>query len=122
MDKYPSNSKRKGGGNSPKLVDKKVERVIKGGLVERKKPILVRIFGDNTKSVGHYILWDVLIPASKNTITEMISNGIEMLLYGEPRGNIRRDRGRSYVSYTGYYKDRDRPNNQRIERTRNRHR
>lgn len=118
MNEFPRNSlTKKGGGNSPKVV----KRVIKGGIVERKKPLLMRAFGENTRSVGNYILWDVLIPALKNTITDMVNNGIEMLMFGEPRGNIRRDRGRSYVSYSGFYKDRDREE-RRIDRTRNRHR
>ena len=40
-------------------------------------------------------------------ITDTVSNGIEMLLFGQTRGSrTRRDRGRSYVSYSNYYKDR----------------
>lgn len=118
---YPSNSRRSKRGSDEEPQRKL--KVIKGNIVERKKPLLMRIFGENTKSVGNYILWDVLIPAGKNTITEMISNGIEMLLYGEPRSNVRRDRGRSYVSYNSYYKDRDRePDSRRLEIGKNRHR
>jgi len=53
----------------------------------------------------------------------MISNGVEMLIYGESRpSNLRRDRGRSYVSYSSYYRERNRPTEERDHRSRDRHR
>ena len=102
----------------------KLTKVTTGTLIKRRKPFLVRVFGENAGSVGDYILFDVLVPAAKNTISDIISNGIEMLLYGEPRqSNIRRDRGKSYVSYTNYYDKRDkRSDRERIDRNRARHR
>lgn len=111
---YPSNSRKSREpeeGSQKKLVKK----VISGRVTKRQKPLLMRIFGDNTKSVGSYILWDVLIPAAKNTITEMISNGIEMLVYGEPRSSsrLRRDRGTSYVSYGSFSREKDRDRDRR---------
>lgn len=103
---------------------KKVSKVITGKIIERKKSFLDKVgavfFGDDTKSVGSYIMYDVLIPAAKNTISEMVSSGIEMLLFGEARGSsTRRDKGKSYVSYNSLYRDRDRsrPDNYRIRST-----
>lgn len=102
-------------GNSilPKKVEiepsnqKKVEKVATARLLKKKKTFMETIFGEHAKDVGDYILFDVLIPAAKNTISDIISNGIEMILYGEPRSDRRRDKNRSYVSYTKFY-DRDR--------------
>lgn len=74
------------------------------------------VFADDTKSVGNYILYDILLPAAKSMISEMVGGGIEMLLFGERRGgkNIRRDGGRSTVtSYGEYYND-DRNTRSRI--------
>ena len=74
-------------------------------------------FWENVKSVTSYIFLDVLVPAAKSTISDMMSNGVDMLLYGEPRAKRRddRDRGRTVVSYDRYSdRDRDRPR----ERTR----
>lgn len=129
MDDYPSNSRRLTTGRiiSPqnKLKERKViQQVTKGQIIKREKPLLIRMFGENTNSIGNYILWDVLIPAAKNTITAIISDGIEMLMYGEPRkgGNIRRDRERSYVSYSGFYKDREHVHTDRISINKSRHR
>lgn len=67
--------------------------------------------GDNTQNVGSYILYEVLLPAAKETIQSMVTTGIEMILFGEAgRGRSRdRDKERSRVSYTSYYKgERDR--------------
>ena len=104
---FPSNSK---------AIEKKKEKeatrkVTKAVVVEKNKPLLVRMFGDHMQQVGTYIIWDVLLPAAKSTISDIISNGIEMVLYGEPgtkrRGSrLHRDRDRSYVSYNSMY---DRP-------------
>lgn len=111
---YPGNSHRErmleSEENEP---ERKVTKVVTGKVRERKKSFLDKVgnvlFGDDTKSVGSYIMWDVLIPAAKNTISEMVSSGIEMLLFGEARGSsTRRDKGKSYVSYNSLYRDRDR--------------
>lgn len=60
-----------------------------------------------------YILNEVLIPAAKTTIQEMVTSGIGMVLFGEAgRGDRNRDRGKSYVSYNKKYRssiDEDRP-------------
>lgn len=38
--------------------------------------------GEDFNMVGDYLLWEVLIPAAKDTISEMVSTGIKRLLYG----------------------------------------
>lgn len=65
-------------------------------------------FGENVENVGEYMLFDVAIPAFKATISDMIGNGIEVLLFGESRG--RRGRGgNNYSSYASLSRsDRDR--------------
>lgn len=77
-----------------------------------KKKSEIRKFTDvfvaeDVTSVKDYIVNDVLIPAAKKAISDIITNGIEMLLYGEVKGK-NRDRGNGRVSYTKYYeRDRD---------------
>lgn len=90
---------------------KKEGRVVKGVVRQRKAPFLDRIFGGETaKSIGEYIIWDVLIPAAKSTFSDIVSNTIEMALYGETgakRSNrLRRDRDRTIVSYNSMYNKR----------------
>ena len=78
------------------------------------------IIGEESgENVTDYILQEVLIPAGKSTIQDMVTSGIEMLLFGETSGRrgSRRDRehGRTIVSYGSYYKsDRDRREYKRV--------
>lgn len=85
---------------------KKNKRIVKSAVTIRKKPLGRRIHeaivgtDDDGGSVGNYILYDVLIPAAKSTIFEMITGGVEMRLFGTTKGTrTRRDRGKSFVSY-----------------------
>ena len=71
-------------------------------------------------SVKDYIIFDVAVPALKGLITDAITGGLEMILYGERRGQrTSRDRGRSYVNYSSYSsssRDRDRDDRGRNRR------
>lgn len=85
---------------------KKIQPVAKG---KTKKKSEVKKFADifvaeDVTSVKNYIINDVLIPAAKKAISDIVTNGIDMLLYGEAKGRSRdRDRSSSRVSYTKYY-------------------
>lgn len=106
LDKtYPANSRtvrrRKDG---EEIKEKKVEKVICGTVVQKKKGLFKKItetfIEDDSKSVGDYVIHDVMVPAAKSMVSDMISGGIEMLLFGGRRGSrTMRDRGRSYVNY-----------------------
>lgn len=122
-EKYPSNSLKK------RIIpvegeEKKLEKIITGNVVKKKKPFFKRVaevfIGEDVGNVGSYIVWDVLIPAFKSTVSEMVTSGVEMLMFGEARSSrTRRERGKSYVSYDkAYYgSDRNRPRtNERRER------
>lgn len=103
-EEYPSNSLSK------KSERRVVRRVTKGRVGARKKPLISRIFGgDLGKAIGTFVLSEVLIPAAKSTLSDVVDNVKEMMLYGEPqRRGGRRDRGdRSYVSYSSYYRERE---------------
>lgn len=122
---FPSNShKRK---EETKKPEKKVEKVTSGKVVKQKKTLGKKFtetfLGDNIESVSSYIIYDVIIPAAKNMVSDTVSNGIEMLLFGQTRGSrTRRDRGKSYVSYSNYYKDRYRDRDRQVsQRNRARH-
>lgn len=102
-NKFPANSHKV----RVEKEEKKIEKVIKGKVVQRKKSFGKRFIetfiGEDVDSVGSYILHDVLIPAAKATISDMVQGGIEMMLFGERKGTrTRRDGNRSYVSYNNY--------------------
>lgn len=101
---FPANSHKK---REEKVEIRKIEKVIKGSVVQRKKSLGKRFMetflGDDVNTVTGYILHDVLIPAAKSTLSDMVQGGIEMLLFGERKGTrTKRDQGKSYVSYNNY--------------------
>jgi hypothetical protein len=112
MENFPSNSHRpKSDENEEKKSVKKVERVIEGGVVRRKKPLGKRFtetfFGGDVEGVIGYVVMDVLIPAAKDALADAFSQGIERMLFGEARPTSRRHGGRpsgssGYVSYNRY--------------------
>lgn len=112
MDEFPPNTKLTR--ESPlenKEEPKKIKKVIEGKVVRRKKPWHARVsevfIGGDSKTVGSYLLYDVLLPATKDTIADLMSQGVERMLFGEVRSTSRRPgarRGSSngYVSYNRY--------------------
>lgn len=107
---------------SKKKTDIDEERHVKKAVIQsqpvtRKKSLGKKFtetfLGDEVQNVRQYVIFDVLLPAAKATLSDMVSQGLEMLLFGEGsrRGsNTRRDGGRSYVSYSNYYKSDRQPN------------
>ena len=123
--KFPTNShKSRMEKEEPKKV---VTKVISGNAVKKKKTFWRKmtdtLFGEDVESVSSYIVHDVLIPAAKNTLSDIVTGGIEMLLFGDRQtSRTRRDnRNRSYVSYSNYYKNDRRDERQSAPRGRSRH-
>lgn len=87
------------------VVSKPAEIKKKGGFSKLKGMLI----SEDAKDVKSYIVTDVLIPTFKRTIADVVSGGVDMLLYGEVRS--RKNRGDSApgsrVSYRKYYDDRD---------------
>lgn len=67
----------------------KLEQVTTGEVIKKKTPLgrkLVRAFtGDDVHNVGHYLVVDVLLPAARNTIVDLVTQGVERTIYGEAR-------------------------------------
>ena len=66
---------------------------------------------DDLENVKEYAVRDVIIPAIKNTIVNIVQDGIEMLFFGSTkRSRDNRYGSVGYTSYTGYYnRPKDRP-------------
>lgn len=85
---YPSNSHTK----KAAVEKKKVEQVATGKVTRKKPSLSKRVTGSlvsedaDKDSVFSYIMYDVLIPATKSMISDMVSGGVEMLLFGSTRG------------------------------------
>lgn len=108
MEDYKSNSHKSKQKES--VPDKKVEKVINGKARAKKKSgvrKLTDIFvAEDVNDVKSYILLDVLAPAVKKAISDIVVNGIDMLLYGET-GHSKKSSGGSKISYRSYYDRRD---------------
>jgi hypothetical protein len=108
----PSNSDRprKPVDDATKSVTEKPKQssVVKKGARKRRKTFGEKFkeafMGDESKNVGDYVIHDVLVPALKSTISDVVTGGIEMALFGERRsGRSIRDKGKTYTSYNSYY-------------------
>lgn len=49
------------------------------------RKFMSEFLADDISNIKDYILWDVLLPAVKNAISDTITNGIDMLLFGQTR-------------------------------------
>jgi hypothetical protein len=107
MSEYQGNSRRSKVEQLEKQ-EHKVEKVISGQAIIKKKnyfdKIKSELISDDAKNLKSYVIGDVLIPALKKAISDIVTNGIDILLYGESKG--RTGNGRSTadrVSYRSYY-------------------
>lgn len=83
--------------------DIKVSKVVNGPVKTKKKSKFAgAIISEDASKVTDYIFMDVLLPALKKAVSDVIKNGIDMILYGEvDRGRTKSNVGR--VSYGKYY-------------------
>lgn len=117
-EEYLPNSHRYKEGQKESLPEKKrVEKVIHGKVKVRPKSGLHKLtdvfISEDAANVKSYIMMDVLVPAVKKAISDIVRDGIDMILYGESKG--RSSSSSSYVSYRDYsrrdedrFRDRDR--------------
>lgn len=98
--------------NEPPKEEKRNEKVIEGTVIRKKKSLGSKIretfFGSDADSVMQYVVFDVVVPAIKDTVVEVVTQGVERMFWGEAHRYSRRG-GRtfsrapeSYVSYRGY--------------------
>lgn len=91
--------------------DKNIEKVVRGKVKTRPKSgarKLTDVFiSEDASNVKSYIFMDVLVPAVKKAISDIVRDGIDMILYGD--SGRRKSSSASYVSYRDYSRsDRDR--------------
>ena len=81
---------------------KEIRPVVRGKIHEKGlgEKMAESFFSEDTKTVGDYILWDVIIPGLKNAVIDVM----EMALFGSSRSRKNRTSGgRTSVSYSSYY-------------------
>lgn len=93
----PGNTDKAKEGGSP---EKKEAKVIAKAKVNKTSPIkeaLKTFFVDDLPDIANHLVIDVAIPAAKNAITDMVTQGIQQLLYGAV--DVHRGRSGTYTSY-----------------------
>jgi len=113
MVEYKPNSHKS---KEERIPERKVEKVV-SGVVKPKKKGDIQKFADifiseDIRNVKSYILLEVLIPAIKKAIFDIVTNGIDMILYGEGRTKNKSTIA-SKVSYQRYYDRYDRMDEQK---------
>ena len=112
MEYKPNSHKAKAEENS--LAEKKVEKVISGTAKVRKKTGARKVadvfISEDAANVKSYIVMDVIVPAIKDVLSNVVKDSIDMILFG---GTTRRGSGSSrktnaeYVSYNRFSDRRD---------------
>lgn len=105
----PNSHKYKEEQKNAAAMEKRVQKVVKGPVKTKKNEIrkLADIFiSEDIKSVKSYIFMDVLVPAIKKAIYDIVTNGIDMFLYGGT-GKAKNGSNGQKVSYRNYYEQKN---------------
>lgn len=104
-DYKPNSHKYKERQREESTEKKRVGKVVSGKAKLKKKNEVRKLadifIAEDIHTVTNSLLMDILFPAFKKTIFDMITNGAEMLVYGET-GRSRKHSDRGYTSYRDY--------------------
>ena len=102
MDEYKPNS-HKYKAEQKQAENREVRKVVTGKAQIKKKNEFVNAFiAEDASNVKSYILADVIVPAFKKLIADVVRDGVEMMLYGSTSGT-KSTRGR--VDYSRISRD-----------------
>ena len=106
MEEYKPNSHKFKEDQKGSVPEKKVEKVITGTVKSKKKSEIQKFtdvfISEDVNNVKSYILLEVLVPAIKKAISDIVTNGIDMILYGGT-GKTKSNSTASKISYRSYY-------------------
>ena len=101
----PNSHKYKDEQKTAPAEEKRVAKVAKGPVKTKKNEVrkIADIFiSEDITNVKNYIFMDVLVPAIKKAIYDIVTNGIDMFLYGGT-GKGKSSSSGAKVSYRSYY-------------------
>lgn len=109
-------SQYRGNSNSSKEVNissndrEPMNNIVSGRKIQESpgRKFMSEFLADDIHNIKDYIVYDVVIPAVKNAISDTITNGIDMLLFGQTRSRfnsntIRKVGGTNYSSFSSLY-------------------
>ena len=100
-DYTPNSHKYRAEQEEKKEEKEKLEPVVNTATRRRRSglsKIRGAIVSDGASNVGNHVVMDVLIPAFKNALSDVVTDGINMILFGDTK---KRERGG--YSRSGYY-------------------
>ena len=106
--KYKPNSNKYKEDMKKSNEERKIEKVISGTAKVKKKSgarkFTDALIAEDATNVKSYIVSDVILPAAKKLVSDIVRDGIDMLLYGttRPSGKSGDRFGLGYVNYGGY--------------------
>lgn len=105
MEDYRPNSHKSKETTQAPAERKKLDKVVSGDVKVKKKSGVHKFtdvfISEDVSNVKSYIVMDVLVPAIKKAVSDIVTNGIDMILYGGNGGAKKRTNG-SYISYNNY--------------------
>lgn len=120
MEEFTPNSHKFKEAQKEALEERKVEKVISGKAKVKKKTgaskFAENFLSEDVSNVKSYVVQDVLIPAAKKLLSDIVTNSIDMILYGESGRNRKRTNA-DYVSYRSYSDSKSRPAEPRARET-----
>lgn len=96
VNEYPSNSQQRRPAPAPDK-PKTVEKIVTGNVTMRKptlgKKARELFLSGSAQSVWGYVAYDILLPALKDTLADVVIGGVERSLFGDSRGPRSRSMG-----------------------------
>lgn len=116
MENYQSNS-FKSKELEAKQPEKKLTKVANAKLKKKSEiqKIAETFVAEDLNKVKNAVLMDVIVPAVKKVISDIVTNGIDMLLYGEAKHN--KTTTTSKIGYNSMYNSQNQTNTARVARS-----
>lgn len=116
MENYQSNS-FKSKELEAKQPEKKLTKVANAKLKKKSEiqKIAETFVAEDLNKVKNAVLMDVIVPAVKKVISDIVTNGIDMLLYGEAKHN--KTTTTSKIGYNSMYNSQNQTNAARVARS-----
>lgn len=116
MENYQSNS-FKSKELEAKQPEKKLTKVANAKLKKKSEiqKIAETFVAEDLNKVKNAVLMDVIVPAVKKVISDIVTNGIDMLLYGEVKHN--KTTTTSKIGYNSMYNSQNQANTARVARS-----
>lgn len=116
MENYQSNS-FKSKELEAKQPEKKLTKVANAKLKKKSEiqKIAETFVAEDLNKVKNAVLMDVIVPAVKKVISDIVTNGIDMLLYGEAKHN--KTTTTSKIGYNSMYNSQNQSNTARVARS-----